>query len=245
MMISHLACAAAPAHPLNETQRLRFIEACARFPGARRSLAASAGALLGPNFAFDMLRPGIGLYGGGPFDAENPPLAPVATLQAPILQLRDIGVGETIGYGATYSAPARARIATCAIGYADGLLRSLSGKGYGYLRGTACPFRGRVSMDLVTLDVSGVRDVRVATTDSASSDTTGSTVQETDIVGLISDLGARPPALAAPCSRSCAKQAAWRCSRGVRSQRACSLGISINSRGNCCGWASCRCPSSA
>ena len=108
-----------------------------------------------------MLRPGIGLYGGGPFDAENPPLAPVATLQAPILQLRDIGVGETIGYGATYSAPARARIATCAIGYADGLLRSLSGKGYGYLRGTACPFRGRVSMDLVTLDVSGVRDVRV------------------------------------------------------------------------------------
>jgi alanine racemase len=97
------------------------------------------------------LRPGIGLYGGHPG-----PFATVARLTAPILQVRTIAAGETVGYGATYRAPGVRRIATVAAGYADGLLRALSGRGYGVAEGRRCPFAGRVSMDLITLDVTDV-----------------------------------------------------------------------------------------
>jgi alanine racemase len=156
LVMSHLACASDRLHPLNEIQRSRFLDSCERFPGVPRSLSASAGALLGPDFAFDLLRPGIGLYGGGPLDAGNPALAVAATLTAPILQIREVLAGDSVGYGATFVASRTLRAATCALGYADGFLRSSSGKGYGWLRGRRCPILGRVSMDLVTLDVSAV-----------------------------------------------------------------------------------------
>lgn len=161
LLMSHLACASEPAHPLNAKQRQRFLEVAAQFPRVPLSLAASAGALLGVDFAFDLLRPGIGLYGGGALERDNPSLAVAATLEAPILQLRDVLPGDSIGYAASFVASEPMQIATCALGYADGFLRSGSGKGYGYVQGTACPILGRISMDLVTLDISAAKGVRV------------------------------------------------------------------------------------
>lgn len=153
LVMSHLACASDPAHPLNTAQRDRFVAAAAAFPGARKSLAATAGVFCGTDFRFGLLRPGIGLYGDNGLDVAEPTLAAVATLDAPILQLRDIAAGETVGYGATFAAPTPMRTATIALGYADGYLRAASGRGYGVLAGAKCPVLGRVSMDLITLDV--------------------------------------------------------------------------------------------
>ena len=156
IVMSHLACASDPSDPMNAVQRARFVEASVMFPKARKSLAASAGALHEPEFAFDLIRPGVGLYGGGPLDRDNPALAVVATLTAPLLSVFDVEAGESVGYGASFVAPKRLRAATAAFGYADGWLRSLSGKGYGVVGGVKCPLLGRVSMDLITLDVSAV-----------------------------------------------------------------------------------------
>ncbi len=153
LVMSHLACASDPAHPLNALQLQRFSEAAAHFPGARKSLAATAGAFCGAAYRFGLLRPGVGLYGDAGLDEDSQPLAPVATLDAPILQLRDVSAGDTVGYGATFAAQTPMRTATIALGYADGYLRSASGGGYGVLAGARCPILGRVSMDLITLDV--------------------------------------------------------------------------------------------
>ncbi len=149
LVMSHLACGSSPNDPLNEVQRARFVEIAARFPSAKRSLAASAGALLGREYAFDLTRPGIGLYGGGALDKDNPALAIAAVLEAPILQVFDVESGETVGYGATFTAARRVRAATVALG-----------GGYGIVRGATCPLLGRVSMDLVTLDISAAPDAR-------------------------------------------------------------------------------------
>ncbi len=155
LIISHLACASDPQHPKNGMQRGAFVAAAARLPPAPLSLAASAGTLLEGDYCFDMVRPGIGLYGGGPFDVEPVPLTPVATLEAPILQLRRVGPGDTIGYGATWQADRARTIATVALGYADGFLRSGSSRGFAILGGAVCPIVGRISMDMIALDVSG------------------------------------------------------------------------------------------
>jgi alanine racemase len=160
LVMSHLACGGDRRHPKNEAQRTLFVQLAAGFPGARKSLSASAGALLGRDYGFDVTRPGIGLYGGGPMDSDNPSLSAAATLEAPILQVFDLPAGETVGYGATFTASTPLRAATCAIGYADGWLRSLSGRGYGVIGGATCPLLGRVSMDLVTLDISAAPDAR-------------------------------------------------------------------------------------
>ncbi|HVZ99787.1 MAG TPA: alanine racemase [Caulobacterales bacterium] len=153
LVMSHLACSSTPSHQMNQDQRLRFMECARLFPRAPLSIAASSGALIGAGYHFDLIRPGIGLYGNGGFDQGNPPLAVAATVDAPILQVRDVEIGQTFGYGATLTAPKKMRTATVAIGYADGLLRSLSGRGYGVLGGTRLPILGRVSMDLTILDV--------------------------------------------------------------------------------------------
>lgn len=153
LILSHLACASDTAHPMNALQRTRFLEAAALFPGARKSLAATAGAFCGADFRFGLLRPGIGLYGDNGLDVATPALQTVVTLDAPILQLRDIPAGASVGYGASFVAPAPMRTATIALGYADGYLRAASGRGYGVLAGARCPILGRVSMDLITLDV--------------------------------------------------------------------------------------------
>ena len=153
LIISHLACASTPEHPLNDLQRQQFLSAATRLPPAPLSLAASAGALLGSDFAFDLIRPGIGLYGGGPLDDQPVPLSVVATLEAPILQIRQLGPGDQVGYGATWQADRRRTMAVVALGYADGLLRTGSNRGFGVLGGAVCPIIGRVSMDLIALDV--------------------------------------------------------------------------------------------
>ena len=155
LVMSHLACAEDAASPMNAAQLARFRAARALFPQARASLANSAGAQLGADYAFDMVRPGIGLYGAG-VGAQKP----VATFEAPILQLRAVQAGETVGYGATFTAPRALRAATVAAGYADGVLRALSGRGYGVRDGQRLPFLGRVSMDLIVLDVTGLPAAR-------------------------------------------------------------------------------------
>jgi alanine racemase len=153
LIMSHLACASDPQHPKNGMQRDAFVAAAARLPQAPLSLAASAGILLEGDYCFDLVRPGIGLYGGGPFDADYVPLTPVATLEVPILQIRRIGPGDHVGYGATWQADRAKVVATVALGYADGFLRSGSNRGFAVIGGAVCPIIGRVSMDLITLDV--------------------------------------------------------------------------------------------
>lgn len=152
-VLSHLACAEDAGHPMNAAQRARLLAAAESFPGARRSLANSAGCLL-PRFALDEVRTGIALYGGGPRGAPDPRFRPVATLEAPILQVRTVPRGETVGYGATFTAPETLRVAIVAAGYADGVLRAGADRLYGVLDGRRLPVIGRISMDLLALDAS-------------------------------------------------------------------------------------------
>ncbi len=153
LVMSHLACADEPGHPQNAAQRAAF-EDCLlalrpALPNVRASLAATGGTLLGSAFHLDLVRCGIGLYGGMPFaDAE-----PVVTLTAPVLQLRDVPKGGTVGYGASWIAPRPSRIATLPLGYADGLHRALSSASHVWIDGRPAPLAGRVSMDLLTIDV--------------------------------------------------------------------------------------------
>ena len=153
LVMSHLACADDPDHPMNARQldAFRHLTDGISVP---RSLAATGGTLMGPDYHFDMTRPGIGLYGGLPFaDAR-----PVVRLSLPVIQTRDLEPGETVGYGNTFTAPEPMRLATLSAGYADGILRALSGKPMLWQGDTACPLVGRVSMDLLTVDVSALEE---------------------------------------------------------------------------------------
>lgn len=152
-VMSHLACGADPGHEMNRRQHLAFERVCARFPGARRSLSASAGAFMGSIYHYDLVRPGIALYGASPFDRPDPRLKPVATLTAPVLQIHFAGTGGSAGYGATRTFKKDTRLATVGLGYGDGFPRAASGKGAAFLGGALCPIAGRVSMDLIILDV--------------------------------------------------------------------------------------------
>jgi alanine racemase len=147
---SHLACAEDPGHPMNRAQLAAFHAVPS--PAARRALANSAGIALGPDWHFDLTRPGIGLYGGGPSAARDR-LRPVVAIEAPILQLRDVPVGATVGYGASFVASRPTRVAITALGYADGYPRALATHGGARAAGMACPLIGRVSMDLTAFDV--------------------------------------------------------------------------------------------
>lgn len=160
LVMSHLACGSDVKHAFNTTQLRRFIDASMLFPNAPLSLAATAGALIGADYHFDLIRPGIGLYGSGGLDHDNPKLSAAATIEAPILQVRDVEPGETFGYGGTFTAAQKMRSATVALGYADGYLRSLSGRGYGVLGGAKRPILGRVSMDLIIIDVTGCAEAQ-------------------------------------------------------------------------------------
>lgn len=156
LVMSHLACADLPAHPRNEIQRARFIQGAALLPGVPRSLAATPGTLLGPTWHFDLVRPGIGLFGGLPFAAARP----VVRLALPVIQTRAVAPGEPVGYGAAWIAKRPSVIATVAAGYADGLPRALGRGGVALYAGdVACPLVGRVSMDLLTVDVTGLATV--------------------------------------------------------------------------------------
>ena len=152
-ILTHLACADDPASPLNAEQAARFAAARARLPAAPFSFANSAGLFLGRDFASDLARPGCALYGINPTPGRANPMRPVVRLAAPVLQVRDIPAGAPVGYGAAWVSSRPSRIATVAAGYADGYLRSLSGRAIGRHNWQDIPLVGRVSMDLTTFDV--------------------------------------------------------------------------------------------
>ncbi|WP_075791605.1 alanine racemase [Massilia putida] len=161
LLMSHLACADMPGHPLNARQRARFDAIRARFPAMPASLANSSAVFLGPDFRYDLVRPGAALYGINPQpDAPNP-LRQAVSLDARIVQVRTIEAGDAVGYGARYVADGTRRIATIAVGYADGWLRALSGRGCAYVDGVRVPIAGTVSMDSITLDVTGIPEARL------------------------------------------------------------------------------------
>lgn len=159
MVMSHLASADQPQNRMNQDQLDRFRQALAMLPPAPASLAASHGAMLGPDYHFDLVRPGVALYGANPQGPEGTAstapnlMQTAAVLTARILQLRRIDSGETVGYGATFRAKRPTMLATIALGYADGYPRALSNKGAAVIAGVRAPITGRVSMDLITLDV--------------------------------------------------------------------------------------------
>lgn len=161
LVMSHLACADVPGHPMNRQQLGLFQERRAKLPPAPASLANSGGVFLGPEFHFDLVRPGIALYGGRALEGQPNPMHWVVRLQARILQIRHVLVGEPIGYGATFQAARDSRVATLACGYADGFLRALSSPTglpgpVGHIADQPVPVVGRVSMDLITVDVTDV-----------------------------------------------------------------------------------------
>jgi alanine racemase len=162
-VMTHLACADDPENPLNAQQASRFAAIRARLPAAPASLANSSGMFLGPDFGSDLARPGCALYGINPMPAAPNPMRQVVTLEAPVLQVRDIPAGTPVGYGASWTAARPSRIATVAAGYADGYLRSLSGRAVGSIAGRPVPLVGRVSMDLITFDVTDLPDVAPGT----------------------------------------------------------------------------------
>lgn len=155
LVMSHLACADEHDHPANRQQLQAFREMTDGIE-VPRSLAATGGILLGPDYHFNMIRPGVGLYGGQPFAASKP----VVTLSLPVIQTRDVAVGESVGYGYAWVAGRPSRVATVAAGYADGLMRALGRDGaVMWVGSVACPVVGRVSMDLITVDVTGLAEV--------------------------------------------------------------------------------------
>ncbi|WP_120635696.1 alanine racemase [Ruegeria sp. EL01] len=148
LVMSHMACADEPDHPMNQ-QQLRTFREMTEGVSVPRSLAATGGTLLGSAFHFDLCRPGIGLYGGLPFAGAKP----VITIDLPVIQVRAVEVGETVGYGNTWTARRPSRIATVAAGYADGLHRAIGGGIDTFSGDQPCPVVGRISMDLITVDV--------------------------------------------------------------------------------------------
>ncbi|HEY1798800.1 MAG TPA: alanine racemase [Stellaceae bacterium] len=165
-VISHLACADTPDHALNAAQLARFLAAKAHFPGLRASLAASSGIFLGREYHQDLVRPGAALYGVNPCSASPNPMRQVVTLKGKILQVREIDRGESVGYGAAHTMPRAGRLATVAAGYADGWLRAISHRGSGVIAGQRTPLVGRISMDLITFDVSAIDPALVKPGDS-------------------------------------------------------------------------------
>ena len=153
LLMSHLACADEPGHAMTGQQRARFAAVAAQAPARRTSLANSAGACLGPDYGFGLIRPGLALYGGIPHPAAAGHIAPVVGIEAQILQVRNVGAGDCVGYGATFTAAAPTRVAILNLGYADGYLRAFAGHGRALADGRVCPLVGRVSMDLIAVDI--------------------------------------------------------------------------------------------
>ncbi|HLA02203.1 MAG TPA: alanine racemase, partial [Aestuariivirga sp.] len=158
LLMSHMACADEPGHPLNAKQRDAFRNVRAKLPGVPASLANSAGIFLGKDYAHDLVRPGIAIYGGNPTPARANPMQAVALLEGTILQTRHVEAGETVGYGATWKTARRSRVAILGAGYKDGVPRSLSSGNSNnppqvFLGGKRCPIIGRISMDMMAIDV--------------------------------------------------------------------------------------------
>ena len=154
-VMSHLACAEDQANEMNRRQLARFEAARRMLPAAPASLANSSGIFLGRDFHFDLARPGAALYGLAPVKGAANPMRPVARLLGRIVQTREIGAGEVVGYGGGWTAPGPRRIATVAVGYADGFHRALSNRATAFAGATEVPLVGTVSMDTATFDVTG------------------------------------------------------------------------------------------
>ena len=166
LVMSHLACAENPQHPLNARQLASFREIAQQFTGVPASLANSSGCFLGPQFQFDLLRPGAALYGVNPTpDADNP-MRPVVDLKTRIIQVREVERGDTVGYGATWTARRPTRLAIVSTGYADGYFRA-AGSTDGtrsadvIVAGRRCPIAGRISMDLIAIDITDLPEKTV------------------------------------------------------------------------------------
>lgn len=156
IIMSHFACADEKDHPLNTLQADRFAALAAHFPAAEKSLCNSSGLFRNKDWHHDVVRIGYALYGGNPTPETNNPMQSVVTLEVPVLQIRAVKKGESIGYGASHVFDHDTTTATIGVGYADGFLRSASNSARVYWNGQACPVIGRVSMDLVTIDLGGV-----------------------------------------------------------------------------------------
>jgi alanine racemase len=163
MIMSHLACADQPQHEKNRTQLALFSSVLAQFPSVPASLANSAATMTAREMHFQMVRPGIALYGGRAVNGRRNPMLPVVLLEAPILQVRECKTGESVGYGATYTLSRDSRIAIVGLGYADGFLRAASGTnqhpgGRVFVRGQLAPVVGRVSMDMFEIDITDLHN---------------------------------------------------------------------------------------
>ena len=152
LVMSHLGSATDPGESRNPQQLQRFQQIRFAFPTVRASLAASAGAFLGPEYAYDLVRAGISLYGGGPEERPDPRLRAVATLTAPILDIRQLQAGDRVGYGETFTASRDMRVAVIAAGYADGVIRATMGRGMAWAAGAPRPLLV-VNMDLTVVDI--------------------------------------------------------------------------------------------
>ena len=173
LLMSHLACADVPDHPMNDQQIRQFREIRILYRGLASSLANSSGIFLGGTVYCDLVRPGVALYGVNPTPGRKNPMRPVVELKGRIIQVRTVGKGETVGYGATFTAGRQSRIAVVAVGYADGFLRSASasrGKSAAevVVAGRRCPIAGRVSMDLFAVDVTSLPEGTVRRGDLAT-----------------------------------------------------------------------------
>ena len=157
LVMSHLARAEQRGHPMNSEQRVAFDRLRTSLPAAPASLANSSGVFLGPEFHYDLARPGVALYGVNPTPDKPNPMAEVVRLQSKIIQVRDVDTPQTVGYGAAHRVARPGRIATVPVGYADGYRRFLGGRAFAAIDGVRVPVVGRVSMDTITLDVSSLR----------------------------------------------------------------------------------------
>lgn len=174
LWISHFACADLKDHPLNEQQQIRFAQALKILPkAAGASLANSSGIFLGPQAQYDLVRPGAALYGINPTPWVANPMQAVATLTGKIVQIHSVDTNGTVGYGAEWRAQRPSRIATVAVGYADGYLRSLQNRSFVSLAGARLPVIGRISMDLITIDIT---DAGVAVAPGIEVELLGSTI---------------------------------------------------------------------
>jgi alanine racemase len=182
LLMSHLACAEIPEHPLNSVQSRLFREIRGLYASVPASLANSSGIFLGDWTHCDLVRPGAALYGINPTPGHPNPMHGVVELTGRILQVREIGPGDSVGYGATWTAKRPTRLAVAALGYADGLIRAGSGTdrggGAAVVAGKRCPFAGRISMDLVCIDITETAQGDVRRGDTATFIGSGVTIDD-------------------------------------------------------------------
>lgn len=192
LLMTHMACADEPRHPLNRRQIAAFDEIRARLPEIPASLANSAAIINGWTWNTDLARPGIALFGGRAVSGIENPVEPVVRLDARIIQTRRVRIGETVGYGATWTAQRDSLIAFVSMGYADGYHRSATGgdgrpAGFAALDGRHLPLVGRVSMDLVALDATGLADDEIVR--GTTVEMIGPTVSVDDVADAAGTIG--------------------------------------------------------